>query len=537
MAITERGDVCLSTCDAMSNQAPGQAQRFPVARTWQRACAALFFTSLIAPAVQAQKVAVDMGVSTSFTASDNVTLGGIDSQGDAYLVVRPRIAVRAEGARLRVSGTAGLNLSKFAKGTQSSSALPEADMTARLEAIERFLYLEGGLRVTQISENPFGVAAGTVANGNTLTAAQARLSPVIESSLDSDTRYRLASENSKTIERGATSAASSRASGYFGRHRAFIEHDPHPLGWKLEAERSQTRFDDASQRDLSLDLVRATADYELVDSLSVGVRLGYERNSFATLGSTDTNGPIYGVQARWRPSERTLLSGYRETRVFGDAWRVEFVHRAPMVVWNIQLSRGIESSLQSLYTLPPTDNVAGLLDAAFTTRYPDATERARVVQDFITRQGLPASLAGQATIYSQRLSLVTSQSASFALIGVRNALSLRLFNVRVEDVLQLGLLDAGLAINNNVDTGFALTASHRLTPLTNVSATGDYSRIRALSGVATGQTKRAGIALQLNTQVSSKATASFGLRHRKIGSSVLVPGSENAAFAAFDQRF
>jgi uncharacterized protein (PEP-CTERM system associated) len=243
------------------------------------------------------------------------------------------------------------------------------------------------------------------------------------------------------------------------------------------------------------------------------------------------------VQTSWRPSERTQLTGYRENRLFGSGWRIGFDHRMPQLAWNVQLSRGIQSALESLFGLPATDNVAGLLDAMFTTRYPDPVERARAVQEFIARQGLPAALVGPTTLYSQRLSLVTSRTASVALIGARNALSATVFNVRVEDVADLRPLDAAAAIKNNVQYGGAIALSHRLSPTANVSATIDYSRIRALATVAADESKQAGATLQLSLQAAPKTTASFGARYRRLASNVAANGEEVALFVGLDQRF
>jgi uncharacterized protein (PEP-CTERM system associated) len=485
-----------------------------------------------APA-SAQRWNVETGVRSQLIYSTNPELGlAGGGRDDLLLELRPHVSVRAEGARLRLNGTAALNGVTSARDTQPSRLLPEADVNARLEAIERFFFLDAGVRALQTSEDPFGARPESGTTRNTLTTGVVRFSPSIESALSTETRYRLRSDNSWTRQRGSTQPISAEAEGYFGRHSFLFEHDPNPLGWRLEAERSETRYQEGLQDPLRLDLARASVDYAFGADFTAGVRAGRERTSLVALDNTRN---IYGLQARWQPSPRTTLSVFDERRFFGNAWRLAFDHRMPRMAWNVLVSRTLDTTPQALFDLPATDNVAALLDAAFTTRFPDPVERARVVADLIARQGLPAGSLRPVNIYAQRLSIVTQRSASVVLIGVRNTLSLGAFQTRTEDAPEGGSLATGTPLGNNNQNGASVSLSHRLSPVASLNASAEWSRIRALQGPdrSTQRTAR----VQLTVQAGPKTTVFGGARYRALDSNVAIEGREGAVFAGLDHLF
>jgi uncharacterized protein (PEP-CTERM system associated) len=485
-------------------------------------------------AAWAQRWTIEPGVSSQLTWTSNSLLGAGPAQDDTVLDVRPRVSIRGEGARLRVSGAFALNGIAYLDHSQPTRALPEGDLAARLETIERWLYLEAAVRAAQASSDPFGVRPEAGSTTNTVTTSQGRFSPSIEAAIGPLSRYRIRSDNTWTHESYADSAAVTPvgAAGYFARHSASIEHDPRPFGWRLEAERSDTRYKDDVTPPLITDLARLSVDYALTEDFSLGLRGGYERNSFL---ATDDRNAIYGGQARWRPSARTLLTVDGERRFFGSAWHLGFDHRTPQFAMTLSLSRGIQSAPQSVFEVPATGNVEALLLEMFTTRYPDAAERARVVRQFIADQGLPSSTLGPTSIFSQRLSLVTSRSGSVGLIGVRNSLVLSGFYIRTEDIPDSAFLATGIAANNNIQYGTGLTFSHRLSLAMSLGATIDWSRIRALD--ASDVTTQRGARLQVNLQASPKTGAVFGGRYRKLDSTVAISGHESAVYFGLDHRF
>lgn len=481
----------------------------------------------------AERWQIEPAAETQLQWTSNSDFGRSQGKEDTVVQVKPKVTFRGEGARLNVSGTVAFDGVAYVNRTQDSRIAPQADVTARLEAVERFFYVEAGYRATQVSEDPFSVRPESGSTVNSVTTTQSRLSPYIQGTAPGDVRYSVRSDNSWVREIGGTSGVSTTA-GYFGRHTAEIQKAPRPLGWRLELERSVTRYENAVDPDFKLDLARLFVNYALTPEFVVAVRGGVESNN---LVSGVERRRISGVEANWTPSPRTTFNVYRENRFFGPAWRGAFSHRMPRVAFNVTVTRNVETAPQSVFELPATANVAGLLDQMYTTRYPDPVERARVVQDVINRNGLPTSTAGATALLSDRVSLATRREASLAFNGVRNTLTLTGYHVLIEDLPDSGALVTGTALGNNVQQGGSVLLNHNLSPLLALNVALDWSHIRALGAVGNEQTRQRNARVQVNVKVSPKTNAFLGGRHRTIDSNVVQEGKESGVFVGMDHRF
>jgi uncharacterized protein (PEP-CTERM system associated) len=489
------------------------------------------------PVAFAQRSVVDTAVDSRLTWTSNSLLGTGASQSDTVLEVRPSVAIRSDGARLKVAGTAALRGVAYLDGTRPSRALPEGDLNARLEAIERWFFLEAEVRAAQTGADPFGLRAEAGTTSNTLTSTQLRLSPTIESAISPQTRYRVRSDNTWTHESVADSTASTSGTGgagYFGRHAAWIESDPRPLGWRLEGQRRETRYRDGVTTPLISESARLIVNLALTTDLSAGLRGGYRRDSYVKNAG---DYKIYGAQARWQPSVRTLLSVDGEKQSFGSTWRLGFDHRTTRLAFNLVLSRAVQTVPESLYELEATGNVAALLDAILTRTYPDPAERARAVQKLIVEQGLPSATLGPTSITSQRLSLVTTRVGSIGLVGLRNTLVLSGFDNRSVDLAGASVFAAGSFINNNRQYGGGLALRHRLSALTGLGVSLDWSRIQGVGTVVPAETSQRGIRVQCDVQASVKTNVVVGGGYRNLTSSVVAPGHETSLFAGLAHRF
>jgi uncharacterized protein (PEP-CTERM system associated) len=512
----------------MATTARRKADRATGAAWCTLACVAL-----VPASAWAQNWRVLPSVSSQLTFTTNANLGDAESGRDTILEVRPSVAIQGEGGRVRLSGSASLNAVGYARDTNENELIPEVDLQGRVEAIERFFFIEAGYRAMQTSEDPFGARPGEGSYGNGLTTTGARLTPYVQGAAGPNLRYEVRSDNAWVREVGAERA--SPAAGYFGHHSAMVERDPQPFGWRLQADRNHTKYQDSAQPSLTLDEARAVLTYAVNESLTTGVRAGYERNDFGTEVQRDN---IYGIEATWRPTERTVLDTFVENRFFGSGYRFAFDHRMPQLAWRILLSRGIDTSPQTLFELPPTQNVSSLLDAMFTTRYPDPVERARVVRDFIADRGLPTSVQQPTVLVDERLSIVTRHEAGLTLNGVRNTLSMSIYHMLTEDAVPDNPLSTGAAENNNVQRGVSAALTHRLGTSTNLTLSADWSRITAIDSVATGEeTTEHSVALQLNLLAGPRTNAFVGGRYRKLVSNVSVDGHEYAAIVGVDHRF
>lgn len=480
----------------------------------------------------AQTRQLELSVSSELSWTSNSSFGVAAGEEDAVLEVRPSLRIRSQGGRVQLNGSASVGAVAYANRSQSNRVEPTADLSARTEAIERLFFVEAGYRAAQTSANAFGVRPDSAATANTLTISQWRLSPIIEVEAGSELSFSMRSDNTWAREIGEADAHAG-AGGYFSRHSASIEQTPRPLGWRLEVAQSLTRYESQAEDEVSTQIARAVIRYAVMQEWIVGLRGGRERTE--VVGANLSSESIYGFETRWQPSPRTTLSADWERRFFGNAWDVSFSHRRPLLAWTLTLTRGVDTTPQSLFDLPPTDNVAGLLDAIFTTRFPDPAERAGVVKEFILRQGLPAAIKGPISLFSERFSVVTRRQASLSLVGARNSFSVSGFSLRTEDALDSGPFAIRDASTNNVQYGAAAVLSHRLTPLTSLVATADWSRIRAIGAV--NETTQRGLRVQVNVQAGPRSNAVLGGRYREIESNIAFSGREGAVFIGFDSRF
>jgi uncharacterized protein (PEP-CTERM system associated) len=485
---------------------------------------------------QAQRWSIEPSVTTQATATDNSTFeeSRVEGLNDVVFTVAPTVTFRREGARLRAAGTLGLSAAHYLDGTQSGRLVPAANVGATLEAIERNLFIDAAVVITQTRNNPFAPRAEGVPAVDRLQTAQARISPYLQGNPSPNLRYLVRSDNSWTDSRTKDGPAF-ELNGYVGRHVAEIERLPRPLGLALQLERTATRFSDTSQGTLTLDAARVRADYAFAAELTAGLRAGYERNDYVLGDKRD--GSIYGVELAWRPTERTDVNGIWEHRFFGSGWRTTLSHRRPRFAFNALLSRDVGSAPQSLFTLTPTDDVAGLLDAAFTTRIPDPVERARIVQEVMSRQALPRSLGAPMNVYTQRISLITSRSASVVLLGARSSIAFTGFYLRTEDLPDsiFGLL--GTAVENNTQRGATVTYSHQLAPLTSLNATYGYTRTQALRAIAPDSSDQHALRVQTQRQLGPRTNGFVGARYQIFNSSTTSDARETAIFAGLTHRF
>jgi uncharacterized protein (PEP-CTERM system associated) len=483
----------------------------------------------------AQRWFIEPSIGTRITATSNTSLGGLDSESDVVVGIRPRVVIRGDTPALHVTGSVAVDSVNYTRQTQDNAVLPQGDLLARLMAVDRFFYIEGQVRALQTSADPFGERTDATSTANTVTSTQYRLSPYIDYEPRQGMHVRARSDNIKSDENASTLASTALVGrAYLQHHTASVEQDARPFGWRVEADRNHTRYQ-GDTPPLTIDVGRVLLNYALNDETRVGVRGGVERNNF--LQEADDKRSIYGGQFSWRPSERTSFDADAERRFFGTAWHLNFTHRSPLLAWSVRASRDIDTTPIALFGLPATDNVAGLLDAMLTTRFPNPADRAKQVEDLIRLRGLPASLSSPISIIGPRISIANLVSATGALLGNRSSIALSVFRSEVRDALESGPFATGSAITNNRQIGGSLAYSRRLSPTASATLVLDYSRIQALAEIVGQRTQQAGVRGQVTQQVDVKSFVNVGAEYRKLTSGVVRSGHESLAFVALEHTF
>ena len=300
-------------------------------------------------------------IETRATLTNNADFDtGSQREADLVFNVLPAISFLRDGPRLRVAGSAALNFIGYADGTQTSRILPQANILANLEAIERLFFVEAALVANQDVLNPFLSRSDSSSTFNKYTYVQGRVSPYVQGNFGPDWRYLVRSDNSYTHT--TQSGNAQLADSYYGRHFAEVSRTITPLGGSLRVQSDVTRFDDQAGADQHIELVLAKINYAFTPQFSAGLRGGYERTNYTV---NDTSGSIYGAEFGWTPNPRTRLAGFWESRFFGPSYQFDLSNRQRRLATNLSASRAVTTYPQLVLQLPGTGNVSGLVERDF----------------------------------------------------------------------------------------------------------------------------------------------------------------------------
>src|SRR5207249_5597823 len=342
------------------------------------------------------------------------------------------------------------------------------------------------------------------------------------------------SDNSWTT---ATQTALALAKTYDNHSIARLDHAPTPWGWTAEFDRDDLKYSD--QPSLVQQLVRGKIRHLLRPDLEISASAGYEWNR---LTLTEENNAIYGAGISWHPSERTTLTGSWEHRFFGPSYSLQFDHRTPLSAWTFTASRNTTNYPQNFLSLPTGGNVAALVDAAFTTRFPDPLQRQQAVSQFLSQTGLPAQLDSPVNFYTEQITLTRLISGTVALIGARNVVAFTAFESknRALEPPSTVPLPTLLLSQNNTQRGVNASFSHLLSALTsmNVGATLIRAREDATQDLSvSGKSTQEFFQFLVQTQLGPKTIAFTGARYSIYNAEIFNSYREAAVFVGFDHRF
>lgn len=482
---------------------------------------------------------LETGLVGELTATDNSNFDTSNTrESDLIVSLSPTIALRGEGRRLRVAGAAALSMVTYVEGTQGSSFDPVGRFTANLEAIEDWFFIDAEVSATRSLANPLAPRVEGPSSFNRTTDLTARISPYIERSFPNDLRLLIRSDNAWNDTQGGPEPVPTE---YSARHFLRFARVPRPFGWALEAERRRDdRVDVGAEGAAWYDLARLRLGYVFGGTFEFGIRGGYERSE---LFVEDDTVSFAGFELSWRPSERTRLEGFWEDRSFGDAWNLAFNHRSPFIAWDWRSSRDLTTFDDAVFTVPATGDLAALLDASLRTRIVDPVERARAVEEFIAKRGLPRSLPGPINVFSDQVVVRTSRTGTVTFIGTRSTVALSGYYQRDETPTgdEFGLPTGD--VSDLRQYGATLAYSRRLSSVSSALASATWTKTRDEFGAAatptasTAQSTQQTYRIQFDRQIGPRTTGFVGVRYQTYDSDVIVDSRETAIFAGLGHRF
>ncbi|HEX4524121.1 MAG TPA: TIGR03016 family PEP-CTERM system-associated outer membrane protein [Casimicrobiaceae bacterium] len=476
-------------------------------------------------------------ISAQETVTNNVDLQPNDTrQYDWVTQLTPALSVTEKGTRTRLSALLSLPVVLYAKGgSDRNSVYPAADVLGDIALVDHWLHVEGQISIAQQYFSPFGAQPLGLENvtQNRYRSETYRISPYVQGVAPGNVVYELRNNN---VWVNATGAPVSTSSSKYTQFTGNASRSDTTLGWRADFDVNDTTFNGNGTHDtFRTRLVRLMPLYNIDPQLRLLASVGYEENDFPFDSSSNA---VYGAGLEWHPTNRTSVVAKWEHRFFGASYLFTFDHRTPLSVWNVNVSRNITSFPQQLASLSAGADVASLLNGLFLTAIPDPAQRQLAIDQFIRDRGLPAVLTNAVTLYSQRILLQESQSASAGLIGVHNTVVFTIFNVRTQPISASGnVIDSVLtAADNNRQTGVTLVWSHKLSPTMALDTT--IERLRTVANPPfEATTNQTALRLVASTPLSPKTTVFAGARYQTFSSDVASGYNEAAAFIGVTYTF
>lgn len=473
-------------------------------------------------------------LSVTETLTNNVNLGTSETaRGDLVSEITPGVEFRGTGARALIEGRVAVPLLYYAKTSFNDENYLLANIHGRVEAIEKFFYVDGLISVTPDFLTPLGAQPVdlTSATPNRYTSYLYRVSPYIQGGNPEGVQYLLRNDSSWANLSGAPiSTEDSYTSEWTGR----LDTPVAPLGWHADFDLVSVKFN--NQDPQRTNILRVGPRYAYTSQTRLTAIVGYEDNRYPF---SDYAGFVYGVGIEWQPTERTQLVAGWEHRFFGSSYRFTFDHRTPLSVWQFRASRLISSYPQQLGTLAAGSNVPAVLDQLFVSRIPDPTQRQQVIDEFIQKRGIPTELSSPVNLYTQQITIDQNLSATMGLLGVRNSIFVTLYRYDTEPITGSGvILPPVIAFgNNNTQLGTNVVWTYNLTPLSTLSLNANAYRTTAPG--TNDATNQGAARLAVTSRLSPNMSAFAGARYQWLRSGF--PGvtdyAEAAAFAGLSYSF
>lgn len=489
----------------------------------------------LAPAVEAAGAAKRAWTITprvmlqeTFTDNVNVGIGGVKSR-DEITEVAPGIRIIGNTARAKVNldySVRELFYARNSKGRETQQAL---NATAKLEAIEKFLFLDLNGIISQQAISPFGVQSANYAiNDNRTETSNYRFSPYVKGRLGSvaeyEGRYSRSWAHSKASQVGDTDVA---------EWRGIVKNDKKArIGWEVEA--SQQRYDYSRGRRTEAESWRGLANVGIADDWRVAASLGHERNDFISLDKQGWQTHGFGVE--WRPNQRTSMAAFREKRFFGTGHTVSINHRLQRSALKYEDSRNV-AALPNRFNSPGFGTIYDLLFTQLASAIPDEALRADFLSKFLQQNGLVPTTPVISGFLDSQVTARRSQELSYVLRGARNTVTVA-FQRTLDERLGVGLagsspdplLAAGIA-----QRGVSLALSHQLSAVSTLNVNGSHSRSTGSSVIGNQATQKS-LTAGVNTRLSPRTTAGVAARRTTFDNQT-APYSENALVGTLTVQF
>lgn len=462
----------------------------------------------------------------------NVFLRETFTDNYRQLPVKESDAITEAGAGVRITGTGGrirgffdysLTGTAHARHSESNDLRHLLSAAATAELVDGFAFVDARASYARQAVSAFGVQTSTsiLDTENQTDVASLSVSPSLRGRIGPSLRYAARASYAATRAKDSDdgdldvgSAALTLDGGAPGGN----------LGWKALASHTVTDYQ-AGRRTFDSRLL-AGLSYLFTRELKVGITAGAERTDVQVLDGETTS--TAGLEVEWTPTERTLLSGVVEKRYFGTGHSIQFSHRTPRTAWTASVTRDVSTPGAS--ATGGFGSAYDLFFRQFASTEADPVKRDVLVRTFLRNNNIDPNAVVVGGFLASALTLEQAQSASFALVGVRNTVTLRASRSRSERIDDLAVVADDLSVSDTVTQhGISLDWAYRLTPVSAINVTAGYQRSKG--DATTQETTLKTLAVGWAAPFGPRSTVSAGARHA-VFDSATAPYKENAIFGA-----
>lgn len=483
-------------------------------------------------------------IGQQFTVTDNAAFeGGSLARYDVISDTRAGFDLMYQGPKLRAEGSMHADLYHYMRGIGIDRTEPSGALDAVWEPVSRSLFVDTGVTASRVINNPLAATPSAGSTYNTSSVEQLHLSPRFEGEIGPGYHYRLSSENAWTPGSGATTPPGTapaaaelteRPNSDVERTALDFERLALPFGMAVGAETSRTHYGAPYAESLFTDTVRAIPRYRFADQLLVGLRGGYQHNTFA-LQPDDRNRAIVGADLSWHPSARTEVAGFAETGALGPAWQGYLRSRVGSFVVEMHGTHSIATASATQLHSTGIGTLPELLDSYYRSSIPDQVERARMVSQLVATLDLAnASPLTAADPFVPTLIRSTDASASVLYLTPRNLAVLSLFGRNSDPVQIAGVAPspALIALGAYRDIGTSLNFVHRLTTRQALTLGGSFDDTHGLEINNGLNSRERRFVLQWTQTLSRRVQAAIGATRHSITSNAVPSAAEDTVYVS-----
>ena len=500
---------------------PRATASHPVTRS-----AVVLFLAAIAPAAWAQGTTLRMTLEADAGATTNATGAPQGSERvDQVTSLRPALQVTSQTRLLKLDARVGAYATVYARGLQPDRVVPAVSADATATVVERLLFVDASVSSRAAERDPYAARSDPASTQNQAVVSVYRLSPHIDQDLADGS-----SVHARFEEIVSHSGSDSASDQRFANSDLHVTRRPEPFGGTISFETHAIHYAYPADSAWKIETLKASGDVALGGEFVVGPSIGTERTELLLDKQRDS---LYGLHMLWTPGERTRLAIEAEHRFFGTGWQAEFTHRMPWLTFSVRWDRAPVTDSQSLGVASSGSALSGFLDAILTTRYPDATARAAVVDAIVANRGLQGNLQGAIDVRTDYVQLQNRLDAEAVFMGSRNIMAVGVYMLTSRaltvpgDELQSAL--AGSADSRQV--GASLDFNRKLEPELTLDFNATWSRITSLLSGASQASIDESYRLALVRALSARTSAAMGLRHDALRTNLTTLDSYSATSA------